>query len=204
MERTPLKFMFPPRLRLASTVRRWSVARVLNEDNIANHSFYVAIYARQIALLLSEEWEPDIGILMFRALTGDLDETVTGDICSPIKQEIIDNERSAAYIRRKMEDHLPFIITELNEEREMNSQRANDRMDAVIKAADKMDALIFLINERQMGNHSIEPSLAAAWKGFEGAWFNMPFPNAKLTDLWTTVIVPAMERHAEPISWSDP
>lgn len=199
---------FPPELRTASVVPRWSVVWTLTRDTVANHSFFVTFYAREIARLI--EWGGDIGDLMFRALTHDLDETVTGDIVSPVKQEIIDDKRAEAYVNIQMRKRLPRVMQDLEEIRARQhatldgvgarwDERRWDEGTRIIKAADKLDALIFLIGEGRLGNGVIQPHLPFAWVKFERHWLELPVPMHAPRDylqrLYDNVMAPVVKSH---------
>ena len=38
---------FPPELRTASVIARWSIVWTLTRDTVSNHSYFVALYARE-------------------------------------------------------------------------------------------------------------------------------------------------------------
>lgn len=69
--------MFEVEFRLFSEVRRWATIRNSGQK-LAEHSFFVALYADQIATLI--DWQGDRGALMLHALLHDIDELITGDI----------------------------------------------------------------------------------------------------------------------------
>lgn len=191
--------LFPPELRTASVVPRWSIVWTLTRDTVANHSYYVTMYARSIAQLVS--WGGNWNALLFLALTHDLDETITGDIVSPIKREIIDQQRAADYIDLKMQERMPTIFNELLEIEDTGGNPAKEKMLAeawaIIDTADRLDALLFLIGERRMGNGVIAPRIPELQNRLYSAWMKLPSPEEKLQELWQTVIVPAIRAHEE-------
>lgn len=185
------KRAFPPELRTASVISRWSIVWTLTKDTVSNHSYFVTFYSREIAKLIG--WKGDMGNLMFRALTHDLDELVTGDLVSPVKKEIIDDKRAEEYISMKMEERLPVVVHDLDE-MDVNEQETDEAF-LIIKAADRLDALIFLIVERRLGNAVISPRIPSVWANLEAAWRALPAPKDELDKLWNTVILPAIHEH---------
>lgn len=183
---TRLYRRFPPELRTASVVPRWSIIWTLTRDSVANHSFFVTFYAREIAVLI--EWQGYLDDLMYMALVHDLEETATGDVVSTVKAEIIDDKRAAAYIDRKMRERMPFVADDME-------AMGSEEIKRIIKAADKLDALIFLMVERRLGNGVIAPHLPSAHAKFEAAWRNLPADKDKLDELWNTCMVPAIKEH---------
>lgn len=195
----PRYLMFPPRLRVADVVTRWSLTYTTVANDVAQHSFYVTFYARQIAVLI--DWEGDWAGLMFRALTDDLGETITGDICSPVKNEIVDNQRSSDYIKRRMEDDLPYVLRELEDERAGQNDQEAEEITRIIKAADTFDALLFLQREELRGNHTVQLDLKKAWNRFEASWYDLPAERAALERLWENTMVPAVNEHRKSIQY---
>lgn len=195
---------FPPELRTASVVPRWSVVWTLTRDTVSNHSFFVTFYTREIARLIG--WRGDMADLMYRALTHDLDETITGDVVSPVKEEIIDDKRAAAYIDRMMEERLPFVARDLDEmarggKTPLAWMTEDEEAWLIVKAADKLDALIFLLGETRLGNGVIAPHMPRARNKFEGAWRALPAPKDQLDELWNTVMMPVIREHEINGGW---
>lgn len=189
------KRAFPPELRTASVVPRWSIVWTLTRDTVSNHSFYVTFYAREIARLI--KWPGDHGNLMFRAMTHDLDELITGDIVSPVKREIIDDRRASEFIDAKMSERFAVIMKDLDEmgDEDRFEQEEGQAWD-IVKAADRLDALLFLVIEQRMGNSVIAPRIPSAWASFEAAWRKLPADEDMLNRTWNTVILPAVNDHA--------
>lgn len=197
--------LFPPELRTASIVPRWSVVWTLTRDTVANHSYYVTMYACSVARAI--DWSGSYALLMFLALTHDLDETITGDIVSPVKSEILDEERAADYIDLQMKARLPGIVSEIDHVTdcgELNTSSFNraklkecDEAWRIITVADRLDALLFLIGEQRMGNGVIAPRIPSAEARLLSAWHELPAPKDKLEMLWNTVMKPVIRNHME-------
>lgn len=185
--------LFPPELRTASVVPRWSIVWTLNKDPLTNHSYYVTFYAHQIARMLG--WDGPVDALMFRAITHDLDETITGDIVSPVKEEILDNDRTASYIDAKMQERLPTVIDGWKFYASSCSDAESDEMEAIIKVADRLDALLFLMVEQRLGNAVISPLLPSALSRLEASFRDLPGDPAEIDRLWSTVMIPAINAH---------
>lgn len=189
--------LFPPELRTASIVPRWSVVWTLTRDTVANHSFYVTLYARTVGRLI--DWRGSYAMLMFFALTHDLDETMTGDIVSPVKVEILDRERYDDYVERKMRDRMPGLMDELDRlyGGTVAAEKEQNEAWSIIAVADRLDALLFLIGERRMGNGVIAPRIPDAERRLEAAWYELPAAKERLGQLWATVMKPVIRAHGE-------
>jgi len=69
-------------------VTRFSTCHVVHRENVAEHSYYVALYAMFIAdwVMRQEGLGPvDMRMLLMRSLLHDLDEARTGDFYRPFK-----------------------------------------------------------------------------------------------------------------------
>lgn len=187
------KFHFPPELRTASIVPRWSIVFTLTSDYVTNHSYFVTMYAHAIARLI--KWRGPLASLMYLALTHGLDETVTGDIVSIVKSEIIDKERAADYIDLKMRERLPGVIDELEAIEDTLPEQQYNEAWAIITAADRLDALLFLLTEQRLGNGVIAPRVPSAQARLAAVWRELPAPKDELDRLWATVVVPSVNAH---------
>lgn len=187
----------PADLRTLAVVPRWSVVQTLTRDTVASHSYFVTFYTREIAILIG--WTGDMGDLLFRALVHDTDEVATGDICSPIKQQIIDDKKAAAYIQVQLERRLPYVVQDLEDIYAAQNVGVHDNEwdggQRIIKCADKLDALIFLITERRLGNGVVAPHVSRGWNKFEATWRALPAGKDELDRLWNTQVVPAIHDH---------
>lgn len=210
---------FPVRLRAASIVPRWSIVHTQKPDYVAGHSFYVAIYSKQIADLIG--YSGSHSTLLWYALIHDLDELIVGDIVAPVKRHIIDAANASRFISAKMAEMLPGV------------QRAPVSIDIeeiklIVKAADQLDALFFALGEQALGNQIIAARIPSCYDKLREAWFKLPMSNTegyvdlenmlverflheafspviiagrvpkRLADLWLDVVVPAINEHRDP------
>ena len=144
--------MFERELRDASFVPRWTTVRSHRTQSVADHSFYVAIYSEQIAGHLS--WPGDRHELLLWALWHDMPETATGDIPGPMKRRISE----------VAPDTLPTIDAETMGYRFPSAPVDWDDAhgvggDQIVKLANKIDELAWLMTEKQLGNGSINQSV---------------------------------------------
>ena len=139
--------MFEREYRDLAFVPRWSIIRQIKGQSVAEHSYYVALYAEQLARWL--DWKGDLGVLLIMALRHDLAEVFMGDMPGPNKSHFIDKERYTNYscteLNKRFNLHTRFI--EPDEEKEII---------ALIKIADGLDECFYLAGEMQMGNQSVK------------------------------------------------
>jgi len=138
---------FPRELRDMSFVHRWGIVRCIKPQNIAEHSFYVAYYSMQIYRAL----HPEVDIpptLLIHALCHDLAETATGDIPGPSKRAITDADTLKRFERQIVYDRFGYSDVFVEED-----------FRRIIKVADLIDEVMYLLTERTLGNNSIIDAL---------------------------------------------
>lgn len=187
--------LFPPELRTASVVQRWSTVRTINPDSVANHSFYVVFYAIQVARLI--EWPGPYADLSYMALMHDAcEETFTGDLVSPVKRAILDDSKYANYVSEQMRERLPLVEPQLDA---ICSSMWGSSIDRIIKVADKVDAVIFLTLEQRMGNTVLAPLHRDAMENLILAWEDLgaelEMEKDRREALWNGEIYPALQAH---------
>lgn len=126
---------------------RWSIVRTTRQSSVAAHSYMVTMYALRLAAMY--EWKGDLGRLAAAGLTHDLDELITADIPRPSKQSMLrDPDTKAAHVEwlaGEMKKRFPWYVEETDQE-----------IRVMIGFADTLEALMYLIEERRMGNTNIE------------------------------------------------
>lgn len=147
-------------------IDRWALMRNTSKENIAEHSHSVAVIAHALALIGNKKYGKnyDASRAALLALYHDTTEVITGDMPTPVKYynddiknvykdiEHIAGERLLDMLPEDFrEDYRPFFEAE-----------ENDReLWALVKAADKISALIKCIEEQRMGNLEFETALKA-------------------------------------------
>ena len=150
-------------------IDRWALMRNTTKENIAEHSHSVAVIAHALALIGNKKYGKnyDASRAALLALYHDTTEVITGDMPTPVKYynndiknvykdiEHIAGERLLDMLPEDFrEDYRPFFEAE-----------ENDReLWALVKAADKISALIKCIEEQRMGNLEFETALKAQEK----------------------------------------
>lgn len=186
--------LFPPELRTAAVVQRWSIVRTLNPDPVSSHSFFVTFYALQIARLVN--WPGPYADLTFVALMHDIEETITGDIVSPVKHAVIDEGASNNFISEQMKLRMPLVETQLGV---IMESMWGSSIERIVKVADKIDAVLFLIIEQRMGNAVLAPLYQDALNNLAIAWSLMVeelgFTGSRPKQIWDSEIWPAIQAH---------
>lgn len=186
--------VFPPELRTMAIVPRWNIVATTLKDDVATHSYFVTVYSYLIAEII--HWDGPRDYLMLHALMHDNDETITSDITGPIKKSIITTdvqEMLDTFTEQRMEGLIDVYYT--REDR--CTPREIEGVDLIVSAADKLDALLFLIMNRRMGNTIVEPAIKGNQLGLEAAWRALPAAKEVLDQTWNTVMLPAIKDHYE-------
>ena len=161
-------------------ISRWGLMRSSIPENIQEHSHEVAVYAHALGLIRSEIFgkECDAEHLAVLALYHDASEILTGDLPTPIKYH--DPAIRAAYrdVERVAEDKLVGMLPAGLRTAYARSMRpASEEDERLVKAADKLSALVKCIAERKAGNReflSAETQTRAAIRAMalpEADWF---------------------------------
>ncbi|MGN0521288.1 MAG: 5'-deoxynucleotidase [Eubacterium sp.] len=150
-------------------IDRWALMNNTTKENIAEHSHSVAVIAHALSLIGNKKFGKnyDCERIALLALYHDTTEVITGDMPTPVKyynDDIKNVYKDIEHIAGKRllsmlpdefkEDYEPFF-----EHREQDAE-----LWALVKAADKISALIKCIEEYRMGNREFEKALEAQQK----------------------------------------
>lgn len=161
-----MKYSFFAMLARMKYIERWSLMRSSVRENISEHSLEVAILAHALALIgnkrLQKEYNAEHIALL--GIYHDCTEIITGDMPTPIKYENPDIqtaykqlEKTAAY---RLLNMLPADLREAYEPYFIET-RQEPEIQLLVKAADKISALIKCVEERKNGNQEFCSAEAA-------------------------------------------
>lgn len=166
--------MFERDLRTLSFVPRWVITRNIHTQSVAEHSFYVAVYAGQLAEYL--DFEGNMGDLYHAALWHDAEECFTGDIPGPAKRHMFDisltPRQQQLWVRDGLSLRFPGQMRPVTYE-----------MRLILKVANLLDEVFYKATEIQMGNHGAHHSLYLSRDRLLAAIDNLPVNN-KTTIRW--------------------
>lgn len=166
---------FSPDWRDMAYVPRWAIARRNRHQYLAEHSYFVAVYADQIARLIG--WQGDYADLMRHALYHDIDETVTGDIPGPAKRKAWNKNASDYQINPVLADKFGQDVTNIK-------SASNAEIKAIVSAADSVEELAYISEELISGNVWIASILDETKSRMLKRWFMLPASIPLLKDLW--------------------
>lgn len=150
-------------------IDRWALMNNTTKENIAEHSHSVAVIAHALALIGNKKFGKsyDAQRACLLALYHDTTEVITGDMPTPVKYyndeiknvykdiERIAGERLLSMLPEEFRDDYAPLFEQQKEDKELW---------ALVKAADKISALIKCIEEIRMGNREFEKALEAQQK----------------------------------------
>ena len=172
-------------------IDRWALMRNTIKEDISQHSLDVAFISHALALIRNKRFGGDVSPerCALLAMFHDTTEIITGDLPTPIKY--YNKQIKGAYdeIEQKAKDQLISYLPEyLREDYEPLFCKTEEEAELwqLVKAADKISALIKCLEERKMGN----TDFASAEKATREAVERMQLPEA---NVFLEEFIPAYE-----------
>lgn len=180
---------------------RWSLVRVNRRQSVAEHSYYVVLYAMQVAELI--HWGGSRADLVRWALVHDAPELEIGDIPGFTKKAVFDGADLDALERRVFAYKFPKYQAWYT---------APDDVAAIVKVADIMDCVAYICEEIQSGNKVMgqvygsmlndslvywqnccfdDPNRSVLERNLHRlamAWGRLPIPLGETTLMWLTLL----------------
>ncbi len=147
-------------------IDRWALMRNTRQENLTEHSHEVAVIAHALAVLRNRRFggQVDEARAALLALYHDLPETLTGDLPTPVKYH--SPALRAAY--RAVEDSacgrlMGMLPADLRPEYEglFFPNRQEEQLWKLVKAADKISALVKCVEEEKAGNREFARAKAS-------------------------------------------
>ena len=147
-------------------IDRWALMHNNTKENIAEHSHCVAVIAHALALIGNKEFgrNYDAERAAVLALYHDTTEVITGDMPTPVKYYNEDIKSVYKDIEHIAGQRLLSMLPESYREdyTPLFEHREEDKeLWRLVKAADKISALIKCIEEMRSGNREFEIALKA-------------------------------------------
>lgn len=153
-------------------IARWGLMRGTESENLLEHSGECAMLAHALACIGNAYFGKSyaVGDIAVKALYHDISEIFTGDLPTPVKYHNTDISASYKQIEHeaceRLVGKLPDALCAVYREALDHETQADEAR--IIKAADKLCALIKCMTERRFGNHEFdkayETTLAAVEK----------------------------------------
>ena len=173
-------------------IDRWALMRNTERESLDSHSKEVAVIAHALAVIgnkrFGKNYNPDRAAVL--GLYHDAHEIITGDMPTPVKYQNDDilvafkavedsaNEKLLGKLPEDLRDVFSNLLTGENEDAELL---------VLIKAADRLSALIKCIEERKAGNTEFKVAEKSTLKRLK----KMNVPEA---DVFLNEFIPAYEQ----------
>ena len=145
-------------------IQRWALMRNTAPENVQEHSHQVAVLAHALAVIRNEKFggHADAGAVAVAALYHDASEILTGDMPTPIKYDNPAIRKAYKEVEAVAEEKLLHMLPEEFQPVYAPILTVMDpETERLVKAADKISALIKCIEEDRMGNREFEMALRA-------------------------------------------
>ena len=172
-------------------IERWALMRNSSKENISEHSLEVAMLAHGLAIISNEKCGGDLDVnqIALLGLYHDANEIITGDMPTPVKyydENIKDAykkvETVASYtLLNKLPDYMRKYYEPV-----FFPQKGTEKEWKIVKAADKLSALIKCMEEQRSGNKEFN----TARKSTEKALRDMKLAEV---DIFMEEFIPAYE-----------
>ena len=179
-------------------IERWALMRNSEKENISEHSLEVAMIAHALAVLgnqrLGKQYNPDRAALI--GIYHDANEIITGDMPTPVKYSSIEMQNMFHGIEDCAAESLLAMLPEDMKETYRDiffPPKDEEPLKRLVKAADKISALIKCIEEAKAGNREFDH----ARRTIEEAIGRMDVPEAKI---FLDEFLPSYEKTLDEIS----
>lgn len=162
-------------------INRWALMRSTREENLSEHSLETAVIAHALCVIgnrrfgkhLDEKEAALVGIYH------DASEIITGDMPTPVKycsDEIRDAYKAVeAHANEQLLQRLPEDLRPCYEEIFLGTGSREDvYLRRLVKAADKLSALIKCIEEEKSGNEEFKTAMESTKKAVDAMRGELP------------------------------
>ena len=145
-------------------INRWALMRNTVSENISEHSNDVAVIAHALAVIQNVRYSGDLNAerAAFLGLYHDMTEIITGDMPTPVKYHSEDMREAFQQVEDKAGMKLLSMLPEdmaMYYESAFFKAEADGYLWKIVKAADKISALIKCIEEKNAGNNEFGKAL---------------------------------------------
>lgn len=164
-------------------IERWALMRNTRSENLCEHSMEVAMIAHALCTIGNVRYNKnlDANKAALIGLYHDSSEIITGDMPTPVKYYNRDLKHAykevEALADSKLLDKLPDDLRPVYEDIFIGSSDMDDNekyMRKLVKAADKLSALIKCISEINAGNTEFRTAKESTEKSVRGLYQDFP------------------------------
>ncbi|MEE1018562.1 MAG: 5'-deoxynucleotidase [Acutalibacteraceae bacterium] len=151
-------------------INRWALMRNTESENLYEHSFEVAVIAHALCVIgnerFSRKYDADRAAVI--ALYHDFSEILTGDMPTPVKYR---NESLKSEYKKVEREAAQSLIGQLPEDLQGEYGEImlcdDESLTKIVKAADKLSALIKCSDELKMGNSEFSSAYDSTLKAIK-------------------------------------
>lgn len=147
-------------------INRWALMRNTASENISEHSNDVAAIAHALAVIKNLRFSGNLNAerAAFLGLYHDMPEIITGDMPTPVKYHSKEMHNEYLKVEEMACEKLLSMLPEDMKEYYSSAffkQEADEYLWKIVKAADKISALIKCIEEKNAGNREFERAFSS-------------------------------------------
>lgn len=146
---------FFPMISRMRYINRWGLMRNSYFENIQEHSHMVAVLAHGLAVIENTHFggDLDVGQVALVALYHDSSEILTGDMPTPIKYHNPEIQKAYHSVETMAEQKLLSMLPDsMQEFFQPVLSNQDEKISAIVKAADRLSAYIKCVEEVKAGN----------------------------------------------------
>ena len=145
-------------------INRWALMRNTVSENISEHSNDVAVIAHALAVMKNVRFGGNLNAerAAFLGLYHDMTEIITGDMPTPVKYYSEDMREAFKEVEDRAGQHLLSMLPDdmaKYYESAFFKAEGDEYLWKIVKAADKISALIKCIEEKNAGNNEFGKAL---------------------------------------------
>lgn len=150
-------------------IYRWGLMRNIRRENLSEHSLEVAQIAHALAIIRNERFggNADPNFTAVAAMYHDTCEIITGDMPTPIKYYNSEIKTSYKKIESEAQKQLTAMLPEDFRATFRPIYEPDEQTERLIKAADKLSALIKCTEELNFGNREFAVAEKSTRKAIE-------------------------------------
>lgn len=150
-------------------INRWALMRNTQTENISEHSNDVAVLSHALCVIGNTRLGKNLNAerAAFLGLYHDMTEIITGDMPTPVKYHSEEMRKAYAVVEDTAGETLLSMLPEDIRETYSSAffkKQEDEYLWLIVKAADKISALIKCIEEMKAGNKEFEKALQSTDK----------------------------------------
>lgn len=188
-----MKSHFYAMLSRMKNIYRWGLMRNTRQENLSEHSLEVAYIAHALAVIKNRRLggSVDANAVAAAAMFHDTGEIITGDMPTPIKYYNSDIRSAYKDIESVAEERLLSLLPDDLKGDYIPLYSPDEETKKIIKAADKISALIKCIEETVSGNREFEAAKKTTIKAIEQ--LNLPEADIFISEFIDSFYLPIDE-----------